>query len=185
MAKRQKPKKTTTFVRKFHLIKLSRLRNTFGVQRTPHYYDLENFEPEVLCDSYTAYNAPIPNRFDTSLYGLQALPANQFVSKAQIIGQILEIRPEKVVMNCLIDEDKQSFQVRRFDRELLEDAVLLRVGGFVEINIYSKPGERKFTFQALRQKTKSQLFAQEHNIFSELLNSSIFDPLPSTNDDQL
>lgn len=57
-------------------------------------------------------------------------------------GEVIDISTDGVSINCRLNEDQPTFQVRRFDRELLANVSDLKPGTFVRICIYSKPGAR-------------------------------------------
>ena len=137
---------------------------------------------DTLNDAFAVYNAHIGT--DVRGFSGQISPDLYYRSKVTMLGQILELRAEKVVINCLIDPATRAFEVRRFEREILEGAVNLKLGAFLEINIYTKPGERKIVFKSIPSKGNEEIFHTEE-IFGELIGSTLFDPLPSTNDDQL
>jgi hypothetical protein len=99
-------------------------------------------------------------------------------------GQILEIQEEKVVIRCLIDEENKEFQIRNFDREPFEGAVIMEVGAFVGITVFTKPGERRFLFRSVAGDPIKHLF-EPQNIFEEFIDSPIFNPIPSVDEDQL
>jgi hypothetical protein len=106
-------------------------------------------------------------------------------SRVEVVkAQIVEITKEKVSLRCLIDSDEKRYQIRNFDREPFEGVVPMEVGTFVEISIYTKPGERKFIYKHIDGESIEKLFEPE-NLFEEFIDSPMFKPLPSVSEDQL
>lgn len=84
-----------------------------------------------------------------------------------LIGKIVEIIPPKVTLKILVGNE---FQVRKFDIEPFKGSVTLKLNQMVEINIETKPGERRFTY-----KNSDVGFPKElTNIFGGLKTSKFF-----------
>lgn len=64
-----------------------------------------------------------------------------------IHAQVLEVEEEDVLLNCLIDEEKRIFQLRKFDREPLNDEVNLSINSVITITIETYKGRRVFLFE--------------------------------------
>ena len=94
-------------------------------------------------------------------------------------GQILEISEFKVTIRCLIDEENQVFQLRKFDKTPFEGAVTLEINNFVEINIWTGVGERRFIYKNVPEAKLNELqsiFKERKNYFEGLENSPFFNP---------
>jgi hypothetical protein len=61
-------------------------------------------------------------------------------------GQILEIDEEEVLINCILDEDKKIFEVRRFDLHLFDNFIEPKPLQFIKIRVTSKPGSSTLDF---------------------------------------
>lgn len=75
----------------------------------------------------------------------------QFNDKENIqefAGQIISNEEDSVLINCLMNEDPNIFEVRRFDLLPFQNHIALVKGGFVKIKITTKPGSRVFEFFA-------------------------------------
>ncbi|RAK62417.1 hypothetical protein [Hymenobacter edaphi] len=81
-------------------------------------------------------------------------------------GQIIEIRKQSVLIDCLVDENEKKFQRRRFDLEPLDGAVTLEEGGFIFIRIITKPGSKTFEFSNTKSEKLATLFTKE-GLFDE------------------
>lgn len=93
-----------------------------------------------------------------------------------IYGQILEIDKNSVILRCLVDEDEGLFQKRRFDRQFFEGAVNLVINQLVEVKVYIRQGEVKFTFANSNRQNLAEKFAPK-DYFSEFEGSILFQPL--------
>jgi hypothetical protein len=125
----------------------------------------------------------VSQEFGLNSTGLDAI-ADPFSREEVVKAQIVEITEEKVSLRCLIESDERQFQIRKFDREPFEGVVPMEIGTFVEISIYTKPGERKFIYRHIDGESIEKLFETE-NIFEEFVDSPMFKPLPSVSEDQL
>lgn len=94
-----------------------------------------------------------------------------------VYGQILEIDKDSVILRCLVDEDGNLFQKRRFDRQFFEKAVNLAINQLVEVKVYIRQGEVKFTFANSNRQDLTEKFAPK-DYFSEFEGSILFQPLP-------
>lgn len=109
---------------------------------------------------------------------------HEYDSIENIIGKILDVDDLKVTVKCLIDRESKLFQVKRFDKQPFVDAVNLEINQFIEINIFTRPGERKFTYQNYNKKDLISLF-EPKNYFEDIDESQLFDPLPLTDENNL
>ncbi len=90
----------------------------------------------------------------------------------RIWGQVIEVHPNEVYINCLLNEQQPTFQQRRFDTKLLGNLENLEPGMFVKIIIYSKPGARRIDILE-EKKDLTQLFEQP-DFFKGLEGNSFF-----------
>ena len=61
-------------------------------------------------------------------------------------GQIIFIEEESILINCLIHEESKTFEVRRFDIDVMKNYIDIEKGKFVQIKIITTPGRRVFEF---------------------------------------
>lgn len=63
-------------------------------------------------------------------------------------GQILDIdEPDgEILINCLMDDEKKIFEVRRFDLHLFDNFISPQIGQFIRIKITNKPGSSTLDF---------------------------------------
>ncbi|MFC0513110.1 hypothetical protein ACFFGT_02825 [Mucilaginibacter angelicae] len=59
-----------------------------------------------------------------------------------IYGEIVDVEDDGVLINCCINTEKPTYQVRRFDMDLLAKVTKLEIGTYVRIHLYTKPGSR-------------------------------------------
>lgn len=79
------------------------------------------------------------------------------ISDKIYLGQIVEIEEASVLINCLIDKDSKTFELRRFDLEIFEKYIDIEVGNFIEIKVKTTPGNREFEFNEI-YKDLSEIF---------------------------
>ncbi len=103
--------------------------------------------------------------------------AQSALSQQIIYGQILEIDKDSVILRCLVDEDERLFQKRRFDRQFFEGAVNLVINQLVEVKVYIRQGEVKFTFANSNRQDLTEKFKPK-DYFSKYAGSVLFQPLP-------
>ncbi|RZK22911.1 MAG: hypothetical protein EOO43_09080 [Flavobacterium sp.] len=87
-------------------------------------------------------------------------------------GEIIEVEQECVLINCLLDQEKGIYQIRRFDKVPFENYIELKAGNFISIRCVTKPGSRTFEFFN-ETEDQSSLF-KKPNYFSGLENSRFF-----------
>ncbi|GAB3879683.1 hypothetical protein GCM10028824_43540 [Hymenobacter segetis] len=76
-------------------------------------------------------------------------------------GQIIEVKKQSVLVDCLVNEEEKKFQRRRFDLEPLEGAVTLEEGGYMFIRVITKPGSKVFEFSNTKSDKLATLFSKE------------------------
>ena len=94
------------------------------------------------------------------------------IEEEVIKGEIVEVAEDFVLINCLIDQYTPTFQVRRFDIDLLANINNLTIGSFVKIQIFTKPGARLFNF--FEDLTDHSATFKQEDIFKGFENSSFF-----------
>lgn len=97
---------------------------------------------------------------------------DQVVKINQFYGEIIEISDDSLLINCLLDEVKGIFQIRRFDHAPFTNYIELNVGGIISIRSTTKPGSRVFEFFN-EPEDKSSLF-KKPNYFEGLDNFRFF-----------
>ncbi|MEO7214552.1 MAG: hypothetical protein ABIX36_17230 [Mucilaginibacter sp.] len=76
-----------------------------------------------------------------------------------LFGEIINVTDEGVFINCRLNDEKPTFQLRKFDKKLLGNIEKVEAGIFVRIHINSKPGARRMdVFE--EKKDRSDLFEQ-------------------------
>lgn len=99
-----------------------------------------------------------------------------YSSVETIYAQILDVTPKQVILNCLLDKEQKIFQTRKFDKIPFENTVDLTLDKFVEIKIYTRPGERKFTYKNIVADAElKEIFEPED--LTHLFDSSFFTPI--------
>lgn len=89
-----------------------------------------------------------------------------------LFGEIINVTDDGAMINCRLNDQQPTFQVRKFDRKLLGKVDKIEPGVFVRIHIYSKPGARQIDiFQ--ESKDRSELFEQP-DFFKGLEGNSFF-----------
>ncbi|PYF74349.1 hypothetical protein [Pedobacter nutrimenti] len=64
------------------------------------------------------------------------------ITEEIIFGEIVELEDDGVLINCRLNDERPTFQVRKFDLELLANIEDMNIGTHVRIRIYTKPGAR-------------------------------------------
>jgi hypothetical protein len=75
----------------------------------------------------------------------------------EFIGRIIDIEENSVLINCIILDDPEVFEVRRFDLLPFENYISLALGTIIKIKVTTKPGSRIFEF-ITDDAAKSKLF---------------------------
>ncbi len=70
----------------------------------------------------------------------------QYPISMTIDAKIIEVNETTVTMECLVNPSERVFQERTFDLTLLDGAVPVRLGQFVQIRVFQKPGKIVHTF---------------------------------------
>ena len=79
------------------------------------------------------------------------------ISDKIYLGQIVAIEEVSVLINCLIDKDSKTFELRRFDLEIFKKYIDIELGNFIEIKVKTTPGNREFEFNEI-YKDLSEIF---------------------------
>lgn len=108
---------------------------------------------------------------DTLLDELNA-EFNKIIKLDEFYGEIIEVEDSSVLINCLLDEEKGVYQIRKFDLAPFADYIDLEVGGIILIRSTTKPGSRIFEFFN-ESNDKKDLF-KKPNYFKGLDNSRFF-----------
>jgi hypothetical protein len=99
----------------------------------------------------------------------------QWATVKALWGKIMEVTQNKVIVKCLVDVDNKVFQIRKFDITPFQGTVNLKINQYIEIKIYTRSGERKFTYRNANSEKLHQLF-EPVNYFEGVENSSFFKP---------
>jgi len=65
----------------------------------------------------------------------------QYPISMTIDAKIIEVNETTVTMECLVKPSERVFQERTFDLTLLDGAVPVRLGQFIQIRVFQKPGK--------------------------------------------
>lgn len=96
---------------------------------------------------------------------------HQITDVEEFHGEIIEVREHEVIINCLLNEKNQVYQIRRFDMAPLKN-IRLATGVYLNIKITTKPGERIFEFSP-EEKDLKHLFEQK-DVFDKYKGSPLF-----------
>jgi hypothetical protein len=105
----------------------------------------------------------------------------QWATVKAIWGEIMEITDNKVIVKCLVDEGNRIFQIRKFDITPFRGTVNLEISQYIQIKIYTRSGERKFTYRNANNDKLYSIF-EPIDYFEGLENSSFFKPNNSQNE---
>ncbi len=94
------------------------------------------------------------------------------VTQEVVYGEIVDIEDDGVLINCRLSEEIPTFQVRKFDLELLSNIESISIGVYVRIHIFSKPGARLIDVFEEKQDLSSRFTGPD--LFNGLEGSSFF-----------
>ena len=97
---------------------------------------------------------------------------NRVIQINEFYGEIIEVDETSVLLNCLINEDKGVYQIRKFDRIPFSDYIDLTIGNIILIRSTTKPGSRIFEFFN-ESEDKKELF-EKPNYFDGLDSTKFF-----------
>lgn len=97
---------------------------------------------------------------------------NRVIQFNEFYGEIIEVDDKSVLLNCLLDEEKGVYQIRKFDRIPFSDYIDLTVGNIILIRSTTKPGSRIFEFFN-ESDDKKELF-EKPNYFEGLDSTKFF-----------
>ncbi len=107
----------------------------------------------------------------------------EYTLKQTTQAKVLEVKTDAVIAKVLLDKEKRTFQKRQFDKAPFAH-MNLSVNDFIQIMIYTKPGERKFVYNKINDPLVKKKFERK-TYFEGLEGSKFFNPLPSENEDKL
>jgi hypothetical protein len=99
-----------------------------------------------------------------------------------IYAKILEITERNILLNCLINEQDKTFQIRKFDIEPFIGAVTLQINNFVQITVQTSVGERKINYTNATRHDLPTIFERE-NLLTGLENTAFFIAITPSKDD--
>lgn len=96
------------------------------------------------------------DNFKSKMEGLiRDVSYRDHIAQESFIGEVVDIEDEAVLVNCRISSDPVVFQVRRFDKDVLGNISNVKIGTYLMINVYTKPGARMIdVFELKRDMTK-------------------------------
>lgn len=83
-------------------------------------------------------------------------------------ARILEVRPNSVRLEILVDRDERRFQDRTFSRDLLEGAVTLEEGNYVLVRRFKGEGKIKFTFDNANNYVRHKELFEDKSRFEDI-----------------
>lgn len=83
------------------------------------------------------------------------------IAQETFLGEVVEIEDEAVLVNCRISTDPVIFQVRRFDRDFLANVENIKIGTYLLINTYTKPGARLIDIFSLKKDMAKEFEVQD------------------------
>jgi hypothetical protein len=99
--------------------------------------------PPTYVEAWQKTDFPANFNFENMVTGLIKKISDEEAIQGEIIyGEIVDIEDDGVLINCCINTEKPTFQVRRFDTDLLAKVTKLEIGTYVRIHLYTKPGSR-------------------------------------------
>ena len=96
----------------------------------------------------------------------------KFETEIIIHSKIVEVNSDYVILNCLIDQDKNIYQRRKFDIEPMRGTLDFYEGENVKIIIKTKSGERRYIYK--KDDTNINFEFKERDVFSKYSGSSFF-----------
>jgi len=116
----------------------------------------------------TDYNLERDN-FDSKIKELIKSISGKKKNTDILFGQIIDIEEDGYLINCLLDLQEPTFQIRKFDIELFENLNDLQVENFVKISISTEPGIRKI-----------EVFKEINDLSEKFLTIDYFEGLKDT-----
>ncbi|MGA7723302.1 MAG: RNA-binding protein [Ignavibacteriaceae bacterium] len=101
------------------------------------------------------------------------------VSLETFYCKIYDVDNDYILASCMINQEKNLIEKRKFKREMLEGILQFYIGETFKIKVFSNKGEIKFKFE----KDDSFLFREKkednENMFDDLENYQFFKPISS------
>lgn len=73
---------------------------------------------------------------------IQTVSHENEITQEVMYGEVLEIEDNGILINCRLNMKEPVFQERRFDKEILKNIRDIKIGTYLKITIYTKPGAR-------------------------------------------
>jgi len=103
---------------------------------------------------------------------ITSISGESYYEEDVLFGEVINVNVDGVFINCRLNDEKPTFQVRKFDPKLLGNVEKIEPGVFVRIHIYSKPGARRIdVFE--EKKDRSELFEQP-DFFKDIDGNAFF-----------
>lgn len=103
--------------------------------------------------------------------------AEIYKTQDTVYAQVLEITEHFVIGLCMISEEGQRFQKRRYNKDVLCE-LDLKEDDIIEITVFTKPGEIKSTYTKNTNPDVRKKFRID-DPFKDIDFSKILQPLPS------
>lgn len=89
----------------------------------------------------------------------------------EFYAEIIDFEDDFIVLNCLIDEEKNYFQIRKFDKTPLNHFKKLDFGTFLIVKVTTTAGERLFEFIEQFQDFSKKF--EQKNIFEKFKDTPL------------
>jgi hypothetical protein len=73
---------------------------------------------------------------------IENIPYEEIINEQIVFGEIIDIEDDGLLVNCKLNEENPTFQVRRFDIDLFKN-IDINKGVYVKICINTQPGTRR------------------------------------------
>lgn len=103
---------------------------------------------------------------------LDKLSDRENIEEEIVFGEIIEIEEDGILVNCRLTMENPTFQVRRFNSNLISNIDNVSVGTYLKIRIFTKPGA--MLIDIFEEKTDRSNLFKAPDYFSGLENNSFF-----------
>jgi hypothetical protein len=89
----------------------------------------------------------------------------------EFYAEIIDFSDDYVVLNCLLDQNRGIYQIRKFDKTPLENFEVFEIGRYLIIKTTTNKGERLFEF--IEQFEDLSSFFEQKNIFEKFKDTPL------------
>jgi hypothetical protein len=113
------------------------------------------------------------HNFDENVNSLLATVSGEpYYVEDVLFGEVIDVTDEGVFINCRLNDQHPTYQVRKFDWKLLENIENIKRGVVVRIHICSKPGARRI--DVFEEKKDRSVFFEQPDFFKGLEGNAFF-----------